>query len=137
MSLEMAYFFPKPNLFFKISSDRNEWGRISHGWSLAALVDEPIIKSLNKVGYAVDDLLSKIHIIFNDDTDPVIYAFNIFSPADMSSLIDSEEQLKILCEHYGVQKIDVMNGQKTCEQKFETTEFLPNLRINMPNYLME
>ena len=126
-------FFSKVISFLNISAERNQLGRNLCGTTLAAEHDpiDLVNTFLNFIGYGfVDDLIEEIKEQMLDDN-PMLPAFNVFMPSNNSSLLDWDEQLRILCDHHGVELTDTLNGKSVdvtplinvSEEELEASEF--------------
>ena len=60
----------------------------------------------------IDDLIKETDIALKDDS-PIIPAFIAFLPSEATSLIDCNEQLQILRNHYGKDITDTYQSKST------------------------
>ena len=75
-------------------------------------------------------MIKEIDTALKDDS-PIIPTFNVFLPSEATSLIDCNEQLEILCNHYGKDITDTYQSKSTLAsklidpiaQKIESEEF--------------
>ena len=126
-------FFSKAVLFLNISAERNQLGRNLRSTMLAAEHDprDLVNTFLNSIGYGfADDLIREIKEQMLDDN-PMLPAFNVFMSSNDTSLLDQNEQLQILRDHYGVALTDTLNRKSVdvaplinvSEQALEASEF--------------
>jgi hypothetical protein len=119
--------------FLRISAERNDLGRNLRDRVLANEQEpqEIINNYLQKIGYNfLDDLSAEIRNALQDNN-PIIPAFNVFLPSEINSLLDRNDQLNILRDHYGQPKIDQLDGDynrvnsliNSTEQDIESEEF--------------
>ena len=75
-------------------------------------------------------MIKEIDTALKDDS-PIIPTFNVYLPSEATSLIDCNEQLEILCNHYGKDITDTYQSKSTLAsklidpiaQKIESEEF--------------
>ena len=75
-------------------------------------------------------MIKEIDTALKDDS-PIIPTFNVFLPSEATTLIDCNEQLEILCNHYGKDITDTYQSKSTLAsklidpiaQKIESEEF--------------
>ena len=99
----------------KSSSERNNFGRNLRDRTLVNHSESPELVNtfLPTSAYDfIDNLIKETDIALKDDS-PIIPAFTAFLPSEATSLIDCNEQLQILRNHYGKDITDTYQSKST------------------------
>ena len=99
----------------KLSPESNDLGRNLRDRTLVKYSEfaELVYRFLQTIAYDfIDDLTEEIDTARKDHR-PIISAFNVFLPSEATSLIDRNEQLEIIRDHYGKDITDTYQSKST------------------------
>ena len=99
----------------KLSPESNDLGRNLRDRTLVKYSEfaELVYRFLQTIAYDfIDDLTEEIDTALKDHS-PIISAFNVFLPSEATSLIDRNEQLEIIRNHYGKDITDTYQSKST------------------------